>query len=185
MIVLEPNADTGDIVAQRTIPIANDDTCRTMYEKVEQTEVEMLHEVLPLIQQGVLPRRKQDDCQATVMPKRRPEDGRIDWTRSTSNIYNWIRALTDPYPGAFSLVDGRHLWIWSASRGGQITKRDGFAPGDVARDPEGWPLIATADGWIRVLEAQLEGGTRLSGIAAAQTFLLPGTSLAETLEVPK
>jgi methionyl-tRNA formyltransferase len=184
MIVLEPNADTGDIVAQRTIPITNEDTCRTVYEAVGQTEVEMLQEVLPLIQQGILPRRTQDDRQATVMPKRRPEDGRVDWTRSTSNIYNWIRALTDPYPGAFSVLDGKHLWIWSAHVDGEITKRDGFAPGDVAQDPGGWPLIATGDGWIRVLEAQLEGGSKLSGREAARTFLLPGTCLAETAEIP-
>jgi len=185
MIVLEPNADTGDIVAQRRIPITNEDTCRTIYEKVGQTEVEMLKEVLPLIQKGILPRRKQDDRQATVMPKRRPEDGRVEWTRSTREIHNWIRALTDPYPGAFSVLDGKHLWIWSASAGGEVTKREGFAPGDVARDPEGWPLIATGDGWIRVLEAQLEGGSRLPGREAAQSLLLPGTCLAETAEIPK
>jgi len=184
MIVLEPNADAGDIVAQRTITITDEDTCRTVYEKVGQTEVEMLHEVLPLIQKGTLPRRKQDDRQATVMPKRRPEDGRIDWTRSTREVYNWIRALTDPYPGAFSILDGKHFWIWSACAGGEITRRDGFAPGDVARDPDGWPLIATGDGWIRVLEAQLEGGSRLSGREAAQSVLLPGTCFAETTEIP-
>lgn len=185
MIILEPNADTGDIVAQRTIPIFNEDTCRTIYEKVGQTEVEMLEEVLPLIQQGILPRRKQDDRQATVMPRRRPEDGRIDWTRSTREIYNWIRALTAPYPGAFSVVDGKHLWIWFACADSEIIERDGFAPGDVARDPEGWPLIATSDGWIRVLEVQLEGSSRLSGREAAQSLLLPGTCLTETSEIAK
>lgn len=185
MIVLEPDADTGDIVAQRTIAITNRDTCRSVYEKVGQTEVEMLQEVLPLIQKGILPRCKQNDHEATVMPKRRPEDGRIDWTRSTQEIYNWIRALTDPYPGAFSIFKSKHLWIWSASEGGNSKKRDGFAPGEVARDPEGWPLIATRDGWIRVLEAQLEGSSRLSGREAAQSLLLPGTCLAETAEEPK
>src|SRR5215831_2660438 len=74
MITLEPEADTGDIVAQRTIPILDDDDCNTIYQKVGHTEVEMLEEVLPLIQRGTLPRRKQDDSQATVMPKRRPEE---------------------------------------------------------------------------------------------------------------
>jgi len=185
MILLEPEADTGDIVAQRTIPITEEDTCRTIYEKVGQTEVEMLQEVLPSIQKGILPRRKQDDRQATIMPKRRPEDGRIDWSRSTREIYNWIRALTEPYPGAFSMLDGKHIWIWAACADRPNFDRDGFQPGDVARDPEGWPMVATADGWIRVLEAQLEGGPKLSGKAAAESFLLAGTSLAEMTEARK
>lgn len=185
MIVLEPNADTGDIVAQRTILITDEDTCRTIYEKVGQTEVEMLQEALPLIEKGIVPRRKQDDRQATVMPKRRPEDGRIDWTRSTREIYNWIRALTDPYPGAFSILDGKHMWIWAACTHQDTSNCQRFGPGAVIHDSEGWPLIATRDGWIRVLEAQLDGGPKLSGRDAAQTFLLTGACLTEWAEARK
>jgi methionyl-tRNA formyltransferase len=185
MIILEPNADTGDIVAQRTIPIADEDTCRTIYEKVGQTEVEMLQEVLPLIQKGILPRRKQDDHQATVMPKRRPEDGRIDWTRSTREIFNWIRALTDPYPGAFSMLQGKRVWIWAACIHQETSNRHSFEPGAVIHDSEGWPVIATGDDWIRVLEAQLDGGPKLSGRDAAKSFLLAGASLTELAEARK
>jgi methionyl-tRNA formyltransferase len=145
----------------------------------------MLQEVLPLIQKGILPRREQDDHQATVMPKRRPEDGRIDWTRSTREIYNWIRALTDPYPGAFSIFEGKHMWIWAACTHRDTAYRRAFEPGAVAHDPEGWPLIATSDGWIRVLEAQLEGGPKRSGRDAAKSFLPAGVSLNELAEARK
>src|SRR5260370_9109276 len=74
----------------------------------------MLEEILPMIRRGVLPRKKQDDTQATVMPKRRPEDGLIDWRRSTREIYDWARALTQPYPGAFSFLASEKLWLWAA-----------------------------------------------------------------------
>ena len=60
----------------------------------------MIREVLPLIHQGRMPRTPQDHAQATEMPKRRPEDGLIDWTRPTDRLYDWVRALTHPYPGA-------------------------------------------------------------------------------------
>jgi methionyl-tRNA formyltransferase len=182
LMVLKPDADTGDIVAQRRIPITDEDDCRTIYEKVGETEVEMLDEVLPMIEKGFLPSRKQDDSHATVMPKRRPEDGRIDWKRSTREIYNWIRALTLPYPGAFSEIDGQKIWIWTSRADRDNIARGHYRPGDVIQDSEGWPLVATGDGWIRIVEAQHECGSRLSGKAAAATFLLEGASFAEIKE---
>jgi len=182
MILLEPEADTGDIVAQKNIEITDEDDCRTIYEKVALTEVDMLEEVLPLIQQGVVPRRKQDDSQATVMPKRRPEDGRIDWRRSTRDVCNWVRALTQPYPGAFSVLDRQKVWIWAARGDRRPLIRGNDKPGDVTKDTEGWPLVATGDGWIRILEAQCEGGPKLSGREAGETFLFAGGSFEEATE---
>jgi methionyl-tRNA formyltransferase len=182
MILLEPEADTGDIVAQKTIEIRDEDDCRTIYEKVALTEVEMLDEILPMVQKGILPRRKQDDSQATVMPRRRPEDGRIDWRRSTREICNWIRALTEPYPGAFSVLHGRKVWIWAARADCTRPTHPKFKPGEVTQDQEGWPLVAAKEGWIRILLAQEEGGPKLSGKSAGETFLVGGSAFAEVTE---
>lgn len=182
MITLEPEADTGDIVAQRAISITDEDDCNTVYQKVGQTEVEMLDEILPIIRRGVLPRRKQDDRQATVMPKRRAEDGLIDWNRSTREIYNWVRALTDPYPGAFSFLNGERIWIWAARTDGGPILNQSHRPGEVILDSQGWPWVSTADGWIRVVSAQREGGPKLSGQAAGTTFLTAGSTFARTKE---
>jgi len=180
MIVLEPEADSGDIVAQREIAISDEDDCCTIYQKVGETEADMLDEVLPMIEQRILPRRKQDDSEATVMPKRRPEDGIIDWNRPTRAIYNWVRALTYPYPGAFSLLDGEKIWIWKARPDGNPLASGNASPGEVALDGEGWPWVCTADGWIRLVSVQPEGGPKLSGQAAAMTFLKSGSVLGET-----
>lgn len=180
MIILEPEADSGDIVAQRTIPITEEDDCKTIYQKVGETEIEMLDEVLPIIRSGALPRRKQDDSQATVMPRRRPEDGLIDWNRATREIYNWVRALTDPYPGAFSFLNGDRVWIWTARTGGGPIDGQSRGPGEVIVDSDGWPWASTADGWIRLVTVQREGGPKMSGQAAGMTFLPAGSVFAKT-----
>lgn len=170
MIVLEPNADEGDIVAQRRFPIEPEDTCRTLYEKVAQSEVEMLAEVLPLIRAGRLPRHKQDPALATVLPKRRPEDGWIDWSRPAARLYDWVRALTHPYPGAFSYLERGpavfKVWIWSAQLAPAVPSLPSAAPGTVFRDQENWPVVATGDGWLRLLAVQREGEPEISGQSA-------------------
>ena len=182
MITLEPEADTGDIVAQRKIAISDDDDCRTIYEKVGQTEIDMLDDVLPMIRRGILPRKKQDDSKASVMPKRRPEDGIIDWRRSTREIFNWVRALTEPYPGAFSLLNGEKVWIWTARPVEDGVDLGPTEPGSVAHDKQGWPIVATGDGWIRIMSAQAEGEQKVAGQVAGAEFLRPGTTLGATGE---
>lgn len=174
MIVLEPGADEGDLVSQRRIPITEEDDCATIYEKVSLTECEMLDEVLPLIRQGRMPRRKQNSFDATVMPKRRPEDGLIDWSWTTRRLYNWVRALTHPYPGAFSYVSGRKIIIWKA-RAEDRTIRSEKLPGTVEASSDGFPLAAMRDGHLRILHVECEGQLPVSGPEACRTFLQPGS----------
>ncbi len=172
LMVLAPGADEGDIVCQRRIPIGVEDDCRTIYEKVSLTECEMLDEVLPLIREGQMPHRKQDSSQATVMPKRRPEDGLIDWNWPAARIYNWIRALTRPYPGAFTFLNGRKIAIWK-SRIKVECKNIGALIGSVHTDADGYPAVVTGDGILKLLEVQREGEPTIAGDEAAKTFLKP------------
>jgi methionyl-tRNA formyltransferase len=183
MITLEPEADTGDVVAQREIPITDEDDCNTMYQKVGQTEVEMLEEVLPQIQRGILPRMKQDNSIATVMPKRRPEDGIIDWNRSSRELYNWVRALTEPYPGAFTFVNGEKVWIWKAQI--EQMRLPSAEPGTVSVNDAGWTMVATSDGWLRLVSIQKEGGPKVSGDKAGQTLLPAGVVLGAVMGAAK
>jgi methionyl-tRNA formyltransferase len=182
MITLEPEADTGDIVAQRAIPITDEDDCNTIYKKVGQTEVEMLEEVLPQIRRGILPRTKQDNSIATVMPKRRPEDGIIDWNRSSRDLHNWVRALTEPYPGAFTFAGGEKVFIWKAQI--EQTSIVLAEPGSVSVDDAG-VLVATADGWLRLVSVQKEGSAKISGQEAGKTFLSAGAVLGEPVGAAK
>jgi methionyl-tRNA formyltransferase len=164
MIVLAPGADEGDIVAQRRIPIGPQDTCGSIYKRVGETAAEMLREVLPLIRQGRMPRRPQDDDQSSVMPRRRPEDGGIDWAKSSRQLHDWVRALTHPYPGAFTLYrqggDHRRLWVWRAA---SVERTGNYPVGTVTCDAGGWPVVATHDGGLRLLSVQIDGHREIYG----------------------
>jgi len=108
-------ADAGDIVGQRAVPIAFEDTALTLYGKMCEASRLLMAELLPLIKAGRAPRMPQDEAAATTVGRRRPEDGRIDWQWPVLRIYNLIRAVTDPYPGAFALLPGgERLFIWRA-----------------------------------------------------------------------
>ncbi len=111
---LDAGVDTGDIVAQKRFEINMADTCKTVYDKVAQAGVEMLHEFIPLLDSGTFTRKPQGDREAASLPKRTPEDGVIDWGKTSLELYNWVRALTHPYPGAFTYLRGRKLFIWAA-----------------------------------------------------------------------
>ncbi len=179
MIVLEPGADEGDIIAQRRIPITPTDTCGTIYDQVGRTEADMLAEVLPLIRQGRMPRRKQDDSIATVMPRRRPADGIIDWEKPARRLHDWVRALTHPYPGAFTFVPAGQvplmLKVWAAEPGPETAS--GLEPGFVEKDPQGWPLVAAGSGALRLLSVQFAGQEEVAANQGWSAEFAPGTIL--------
>lgn len=114
MMLLDEGVDTGDIVAQKRLAIKLSDTCETLYEKVAAAGKDMLREFIPKLQSGAFTRTPQTDRDALTLPKRRPEDGLIDWGKSSLALFNWVRALTHPYPGAFTYLRGKKLLIWEA-----------------------------------------------------------------------
>jgi len=108
-------ADAGDIVGQRAFAIDIDDTALMLYKKLCNESGTLLNELLPLIKAGKAPRIKQDLSYGTYYGKRTPADGLIDWRKSAKEIYNLVRAVTDPYPGAFCfLPTGEKVIVWWA-----------------------------------------------------------------------
>jgi len=105
--------DAGDIVGQKEVPIEFQDTAYTLYQKLCVKTKELLEEVLPLIEKGNAPRVAQNLSERSYYGGRRPEDGKIDWGWPVLKIYNLIRAVTEPFPGAFTfLPGGEKLFIW-------------------------------------------------------------------------
>jgi methionyl-tRNA formyltransferase len=117
-----------------------------------------------------MPRRKQDSRQATTMPKRRPEDGLIDWCWPASRIHNWVRALTHPYPGAFAYLAGRKITIWK-SKLAEESQIDGATIGSIYVGPDGFPAVVTGDGMLKLIQVEREDEFPISGDEAAKTFL--------------
>jgi methionyl-tRNA formyltransferase len=107
--------DAGDIVGQKEVLIEFEDTAYTLYQKLCVKARELLEELLPLVKKEIAPRIAQNSKEGSYYGGRRPEDGKIDWNWPVMQIYNLVRAVTDPYPGAFAyLPDGEKLFIWWA-----------------------------------------------------------------------
>ena len=114
MFYLTPNADDGDIIAQKEVEILFNDDCNSVYKKCAKAGAELIKIYLPLIKKGIAPRIHNPSKSYPICPKRTPEDGKIDFNRSSLEVYNFIRALTKPYPGAFTFVDGKKVIIYKA-----------------------------------------------------------------------
>ena len=140
--------DAGDIVDQEAVAIGAQDTAQAVFLRVVQAARRVLERQIDAIEQGRNPRHPQDASQASYFGGRRPEDGRIDWRASAHAIFNLIRAVTHPYPGAYTEVDGRKLYIWWA----QPQPEGGVTPGEVLSTR---PLrITTGDGSLDIIDLQ-------------------------------
>jgi len=140
--------DAGDIVAQRAFDIGPRDTARTLFDRaVEETKL-LLEETWPLIRDGTAPRIPQDPAKATYRGRRRPEDGKIDWGQTTRRVDGLVRAVADPFPGAFTMLEGRKLMVWEGS------PAEGRGdPGRVIRPS----VVATSDGAYRIEKCEFAG----------------------------
>ena len=164
-------ADHGDIIAQRPVPIAVEDTALTLSRKLTAAARTLVRDVYPLIATGRAPRVPQDHAAATRFGRRRPADGLIDWGASAWRIYNLVRAVTHPFPGAFTFWGGRRVLVWEVRppRG----RRCGGPPGRVLGVHAARLLeVATGDGVLEVARLQADGDAEMDGAqfaAAAST----------------
>jgi len=161
--------DDGDIVAQRKIKIDSDDTAKTLFGKTIDEAQILLAEALPQLRDGTATRTPQDHSKASYFGGRKPADGEIDWKKSAIEIRNLVRAVTKPYPGAFTFIGDRKCLVWQVSveeEGGA----GGETPGSILSiDPL---IVACGDGAVQVDSAQVEGGVICAGSQFANDALL-------------
>ena len=113
--VMEAKPDAGDIVEQVAVSIEIHETAKEVFDKVSQAAKQVMEKVLPQLMQGNLPRRPNPLTEGSYFGGRKPEDGRIDWTKSAMSIYNLIRAVAPPYPGAFTELSGEKVILTKSS----------------------------------------------------------------------
>jgi UDP-4-amino-4-deoxy-L-arabinose formyltransferase/UDP-glucuronic acid dehydrogenase (UDP-4-keto-hexauronic acid decarboxylating) len=160
--------DAGDIVAQKKVAISDDDTARSLHEKLARASRELLDETLPRIKDGTAPRIPQDPAQATYYGGRRPADGEIDWTKGSQQVRNLVRAVTRPYPGAFSHLGDRKCLFWSVSC---VESAPGKSvPGTIlSTDPL---VVACNGGAVRIDAGQSADGPYMTGAQLAKELNL-------------
>ena len=178
---MEAKPDRGDIVAQRAVAIANDDTALTLNRKLGAAARVLLQDTYPLLVAGAAPRVPQDHARASYFGGRRPEDGRIDWDVPARRVYDLVRAVCHPYPGAFTACRGRRLLVWWARplEGPSVGR-----PGEVLDIRRGLGVVVgTARGALLLERVQLDGDAeRPADELAAALALRPGERLGESAE---
>lgn len=110
--------DAGAIVGQTAVPILPDDTAQEVFDKVTVAAEQTLWRMLPALIAGEAPHLPNDLARGSYFGGRKPEDGRIDWSKPAQEVYNLIRAVAPPYPGAFTDVAGERFVIARARMAG-------------------------------------------------------------------
>lgn len=188
----EDGVDEGDIIAQARFDIAFEDTIADLVRKSSSAALGLLREYVPLLAGGKAPRHPQEHGRATLMPQRTPEDGLIDWQAlSALQAYNWVRAQTRPYPGAFTYLDGRKVTLWKASPSPD-TGPGNLSPGTVVERlnaPETFGVVCAGGSILNIHELEFAGGAPVSAAAALKERRIspgacfsagPETDLAKT-----
>lgn len=172
LLWLNDEPDGGDIIDQVAYPITPYDTCATLFRRAGDSTREMLVRVLPCLLAGERPGRPQPPTREPVLRRRRHADGRVDWSWSSHAVYDFVRALTRPSPGAFSWLGDRCWRIWQAALPALTV--DVSRPGEVI-GPVVSPvaeacgqLVACGNGAIVLLELEDAEGTVLRGRALSE-----------------
>jgi methionyl-tRNA formyltransferase len=157
---MDEGMDSGDILAQACVPVAEEETARSLYEKHMHALRGMLTGAIPRLRDGTAPRMPQAHSQATYCAKRTPSDGLVDWTASAHQVWTLIRAVGDPYPGAFTYHRGPcRLVLWAADYVGSGPYTG--VPGQVQAFADGGAIVRCGDErHVLVRTVQPEGAPR-------------------------
>jgi methionyl-tRNA formyltransferase len=150
------SADAGAIVDQEGVDISPRDTAEQAFRKVLPCACLVLARQIDALLAGTARETPQDETQVSYFGGRTPEDGRIIWTQTSRQIFNLIRAVTDPYPGAFTEVGGAQLMVWWAEPDSIAASDRRGTPGEILSLK---PLVvATGDGALELTRIEWRGG---------------------------
>lgn len=168
LIWLAEGVDTGAVIDRARIPITQYDTCATLYTRVALTNKDMLLRLWRRLANGERPGTPQQDSGEPPLPRRRPADGLLNWKSPSHKVYDFVRALTRPYPGAFGHLDGERWTVWQAALppvSAMPIAEPGTCLGPVVSpwDDACGQLVACGQGAVTLLEVQSESGRVLRG----------------------
>ena len=148
---IDDGIDSGDILAQEPYYIGDDDYCQDVLDKIDEAAIVAMRKVLIGLRDNTLVPVKQNDEEASYTLKRSPEDGLIDWNQSIKDIHLFIRAISKPYPGAFSMYDGKSKIVIYRAEILENKKYIGFNGQIAELRKDGFDVVCK-DGLLRVTD---------------------------------
>ena len=156
IMYMEKGLDTGDVILQKSLKLAPDETAGTLHDRLGELAGPVLLEAMDMIENGTADPIPQDDSKSTYVSMLDKSMGELDFTRSSEELERLIRGLI-PWPGAFTYINGKMLKIWKAV----IGDVSGLKPGEIYTGRVGELYIGTGNGSLNILELQLEGRKRM------------------------
>lgn len=161
--VMEEKADTGDIAGQKEVSIEFKDTAMIVTQKVAEAAHDLLLDVVPLLRNGKVSHIPQNHAEATYFGGRKPEDGKINWDEPAIKIYNLMRAVTHPFPGAFTFLKDKKLFVWGGEPDdGALVPPDTLIGMVFDMDAKKGLAVRAGEGVFYIHSLQLEGEEEMS-----------------------
>ena len=158
IMYMAPGMDDGDIITQDRLEITNEDTAATLHDKLSKLGSELLIQTIPSIFNGTNVRTKQIESEVTYAPIIKPEDEKIDFSRTSREIYNQVRGLNS-FPGSYALFDGKRMKIWKTSVVDEYYSQK--LNGEIIETNKDGIIVKTGNSAILITELQPEGKSRM------------------------
>lgn len=164
---MEEEVDKGEIILQKSIPIALDDTAGTLEKKLSLIGADLLEKGIKKLEENKIRFLAQDERQASYAPKIKKEDGLINWNKSCLKIHNLVRGL-NPFPGAFALISLRgkeeKIKIWQTELLKEKKRKGENHPGEIVKiEKEKGFWVKGGDGFLLIKEVQLPNRKHING----------------------
>ena len=161
IMYMAPGMDDGDIITQDRVEITSDDTASSLHDKLSKLGSELLIQTLPSIFNGTNVRTKQTESEVTYAPIIKPEDEKIDFSRTSREIYNQIRGLNS-FPGAYAIFEGKRFKIWKSVLLDEYYSQK--LNGEIVETNKEGIIVKTGNSTILITELQPEGKGRMRAV---------------------
>lgn len=151
---MDEGLDTGDVLASMRTTIGSDETAGELYARLSELSAELTVRELPRYLRGELQAVPQVHAEATLARMLRKEDGRVDWTKSASQLHNHVRGMS-PWPGAWTTLSGKTLKLLKAAHLPGDARA--AAPGTIVLADKSGVVVATGNGLLNLVTVQAEG----------------------------
>lgn len=155
---MDVGLDTGDILTTKVVPIEDEDTGESLFDKLCEAGSQLLLETIPQIEAGTITPVPQDESKSTYAKMLSKELGNIDFSKSAKEIWYLVRGLNS-WPSAYTYYNNKTMKIWRAK---PVAENSDLPAGMLVRKDKESIYVQTGEGMLQILEIQMEGKKRMS-----------------------